>query len=74
MTYVAKIMEMVGSYDKNWQDAAEAALNEAEKTIHGIIGVEIGDMTAKVDLKHLLQRFRLPKSLLPKEKEKEKDQ
>ena len=41
---------MVGSYDKSWQDAAESALNEAEKTILGIIGVEIGDMTAKVDL------------------------
>ena len=35
--------------DKNWQDAAQAALNEAKKTIHGITGVEVGDMTAKVD-------------------------
>jgi hypothetical protein len=39
-----------------------------------IIGVEIGDMTAKVDLNHLLQRFHLLKSILPKEKEKEKEQ
>ncbi len=26
-----------------------AALDEAKKTIHGITGVEVGDMTAKVD-------------------------
>ena len=49
MTHVAKIIEIVGSSDKGWQDAAQAALDEAKKTIHGITGVEIGDMTAKVD-------------------------
>jgi dodecin len=47
MTHVAKIIEIVGSSDKSWQDAA--ALNKAKKTIHGITGVEVGDMTAKVD-------------------------
>ena len=49
MTHVAKIIEIVGSSEKSWQDAAQAALNEAKKTIHGITGVEVGDMTAKVD-------------------------
>ena len=49
MTHVAKIIEIVGSSDKSWQDAAQSALNEAKKTIHGITGVEVGDMTAKVD-------------------------
>jgi dodecin len=49
MTHVAKIIEIVGSSDKGWQDAAQAALDEAKKTIHGITGVEVGDMTAKVD-------------------------
>lgn len=49
MTHVAKIIEIVGSSDKSWQDAAQVALNEAKKTIHGITGVEVGDMTAKVD-------------------------
>ena len=43
------LLQIVGSSDKSWQDAAQAALNEAKKTIHGITGVEIGDMTAKVD-------------------------
>jgi dodecin len=49
MTHVAKIIEIVGSSNKGWQDAAQAALDEAKKTIHGITGVEVGDMTAKVD-------------------------
>src|ERR1051326_9565559 len=49
MTHVAKIIEIVGSSEKSWQDAAQAALNEAKKTIHGITGAEVGDMTAKVD-------------------------
>ena len=49
MTDVAKVIELVGTSEKSWQDAAQAALNEAKKTIHGITGVEVGDMTAKVD-------------------------
>jgi dodecin len=49
MTHVAKIIEIVGSSEKGWQDAAQASLDEAKKTIHGITGVEVEDMTAKVD-------------------------
>jgi dodecin len=49
MTNVAKIIELVGSSNKSWEDAAQVALNEAKKTIHGITGIEVEDMTAKVD-------------------------
>jgi len=49
MTRIADVIELVGSSEKSWQDAAQVALEEAKKTIHGITGVEIGDMTAKVD-------------------------
>ena len=49
MTRIAKVVEIIGNSDKSWQDAAQAALDEAKKTIHGITGVEVGDMTAKVD-------------------------
>jgi dodecin len=49
MTRIAKVVEIIGNSDKGWQDAAQAALDEAKKTIHGITGVEVGDMTAKVD-------------------------
>lgn len=37
---VAKIVELVGSSNKSWEDAAQVAVNEAIKTIHGIRGIE----------------------------------
>jgi flavin-binding protein dodecin len=49
MVHVAEVLEIIGTSDKSWQDAAQAALDEAKKTIHGITGIEIKDMTAKVD-------------------------
>jgi flavin-binding protein dodecin len=49
MVHVAKIVEIVGSSDKSWEDAVQVALIEVRKTIHGITGIEITDMTAKVD-------------------------
>jgi flavin-binding protein dodecin len=49
MVHVAKIIEIIGSSDKGWEDAAQVAIDEAKKTIHGITGLEITDMTAKVD-------------------------
>ncbi len=49
MTHVAKIIEIVGSSDKSWDDAAQVALTEATKTIHGITGIELTDMTDRVD-------------------------
>ena len=49
MTHVAKIVEIIGSSDKGWEEVAQVALDEAKKTIHGITGLEVTDMTAKVD-------------------------
>jgi dodecin len=49
MTNVAKIIEIVGNSERGWGEAAQSALNEAKKTIHGITGIEVIDMTAKVD-------------------------
>jgi flavin-binding protein dodecin len=49
MTHIANIVELVGSSDKSWEDAAQVALTEATKTIRGITGIELTDMTARVD-------------------------
>lgn len=46
---VAKIVELVGSSNTGWADAAQNAVTEAIKTIRGIHGVEIKDMTATID-------------------------
>ena len=49
MAHVAKIIEIIGGSEKGWEDAAQVAIDEARKTIHGITGIEVVDMTAKVD-------------------------
>jgi dodecin len=49
MTHIAKVLEVIGNSNTSWQDAAQAALDEAKKTVHGITGIEVTDMTAKVD-------------------------
>jgi len=41
MTDVAKIIEIVGSSEKGWSEAIQAALDEANKTIKGITGLEV---------------------------------
>ncbi|MGH9977932.1 MAG: dodecin family protein [Nitrososphaeraceae archaeon] len=49
MTHIAKVIEIIGSSDKGWEDAAQVAVDEAKKTLHGIHGIEVMDMTATVD-------------------------
>jgi dodecin len=49
LVHVAKIIELVGSSEKGWTEAAQEALNEAKKTIKGITGLEVKDITAKID-------------------------
>ena len=49
MTNIAKIIEIFGSSEKGWSEAAQTALDEAKKTIHGITGLEVVDKTTKVD-------------------------
>ncbi|RME84618.1 MAG: dodecin domain-containing protein [Caldilineae bacterium] len=49
MSDVAKVIELVGSSEKSWEDAAQNAVKTAAKTLHGISGVEVTNMTAKVE-------------------------
>jgi len=46
---VAKIIEIIGTSDKGWKDAAQDALVKATETLHGIHGIEVSDLTASVD-------------------------
>ncbi len=49
MTEVAKVIEIIGGSERGWTEAAQTALDEANKTIKGITGLEVNDITAKVD-------------------------
>jgi hypothetical protein len=46
---VAKIIELIGTSDESWEAAAQVAIEEARKTIHGIHGIKIKEQTARVD-------------------------
>ena len=47
--HIAKITEIVGSSEKGWEDAAQAAVHEAKKELNGIHEIEVKNMTATVD-------------------------
>ncbi|NLE50168.1 MAG: dodecin domain-containing protein [Chloroflexi bacterium] len=49
MAQVAKVIELVGTSPTSWQDAVEAAVREASKTIRHITGVDILHTTADVE-------------------------
>ncbi|MDI6871318.1 MAG: dodecin family protein [Bacillota bacterium] len=46
---VVKVIELVGESPVSWQDAIESAVAQASKTVHGITGVEVLNMTANVE-------------------------
>ena len=45
---VAKVIELVGSSEKGWSEAADVAVRTASKSIKNITGVELVAMTAQV--------------------------
>jgi flavin-binding protein dodecin len=47
--HIAKIIEVIGTPEKGWSEAAQAALDEAKKTVNGITGLELVDKTAEID-------------------------
>ena len=58
MSSVAKIIEVIGVSDKGWEDAAQTAITEAKKTVHGIHGIKVQDMTADVDSAGKIARYK----------------
>lgn len=45
---VAKVIEIVGSSEKSWADAADRAVRVAAKSVQNITGVQVQHMTAQV--------------------------
>lgn len=43
-----KILEIIGTSKKNWEDAANNAAKEAAETVNDISGLEVVSQTAKV--------------------------
>jgi hypothetical protein len=47
---VVKILELIGSSEKTWEDAVQEALREATKTVRNIVGVDV--LGFKADVKN----------------------
>lgn len=45
---VIKIIEVIGTSDKSWEDAANNAVESASKTVKNVTGVDIVNFTATV--------------------------
>ena len=43
-----KILELVGVSEKSWHDAVDNALDEANKSVRGISGLDVVNTTAQV--------------------------
>ena len=46
---VVKVIELVGSSDKSWQDAVDSAIKRSAKTIRNIQGVDVLGWTGKIE-------------------------
>lgn len=46
---IIKVLELIGTSTKSWEDAAQNAIKEAHKTLEGISGLEVVAQTAKVE-------------------------
>jgi hypothetical protein len=55
---VAKIIEVIGISNRGWEDAAQTAVSEAKKTVHGIHGIKVQDMTADVDSSGKISKYK----------------
>ncbi|MBS7623552.1 dodecin domain-containing protein [Candidatus Bathyarchaeota archaeon] len=46
---VVKIIELMGSSEKGWEDAIQEALREAAKTVKNIVGIDVRGIKADIE-------------------------
>ncbi|MFO7733687.1 MAG: dodecin family protein [Candidatus Aminicenantes bacterium] len=52
-----KVIELIGTSKKSWEDAANNAVKEAQETVTGITGVEVVAQTGRVE-NGVIKEFR----------------
>jgi len=52
---VLKVLELLSSSEKSWEDAAQNAVNEASKSLRGIQSVNIQNMSAVVNENKIIE-------------------
>ncbi len=67
---VVKVIEVIGTSPKGWNEAAENALKEAAKTVRNIRGMHIKRCTAKVENNKIVEYRAVVKIAFVVEREK----
>jgi dodecin len=52
---ILKVIEVLASSEKGWEDAAQNAVKEASKSVRGIKSINIQNMSAQVDGKKIVE-------------------
>ncbi|MBN1496940.1 MAG: dodecin domain-containing protein [Spirochaetes bacterium] len=59
MNSVYKVIEIIGTSDKSWEDAARNAIETASKALKDIRVAEVKEMDISVDDNRLIYRIKL---------------
>jgi flavin-binding protein dodecin len=52
---VVKVIELIGSSPKGWEQAAQNAVSEASKTVRNIKGLDLKRCTAKIENNKIIE-------------------
>lgn len=66
---VVKVIELIGSSPKGWDDAAVNAVKEAAKTVRNIRGIELKRCSAKVEKNKIMEYRAIVKIAFDVERE-----
>lgn len=59
MATVMKVLELMSESNKSWEDAAQAAVTKASKSVKHIQSIWVQDFSATVDAKGKLATYRV---------------
>lgn len=60
---IIKVIEIMCSSHKSWEDAAQHAILEASKTLHNIKSLYIKEHSVVVDAKNMISEYRITGNL-----------
>lgn len=59
MESVYKVVEIIGTSDKSWEDAARVAVNTASKSLRDLRIAEVKEMDVKIDENKFIFRVKM---------------
>ncbi len=59
MESVYKVIELVGTSEKSWEDAAKVAVNKASKSLRNLRVAEVKEMDMKIEDETLFFRVKM---------------